>query len=108
MAVARRRNHARTTAFTRILRSLRFAVKVRAKDRTAALDALYTLNAGDPVLETIDAFRMMELPSLRSGSAFCTVNRRPLTYGMAVQAAGGGSRGKLQRVVEMTLRTLPL
>jgi AcrR family transcriptional regulator len=29
-------------------------------------------------------------------------------YGMAVQAAGGASRGKLQRVVEMALRTLPL
>jgi AcrR family transcriptional regulator len=29
-------------------------------------------------------------------------------YGMAVQAAGGASRDKLQRVVEMTLRTLPL
>jgi len=28
-------------------------VKVRAKDRTAALDALYTLNAGGPVTETI-------------------------------------------------------
>jgi AcrR family transcriptional regulator len=29
-------------------------------------------------------------------------------YGMAVQAAGGASRSKLQRVVEMTLRTLPM
>jgi AcrR family transcriptional regulator len=29
-------------------------------------------------------------------------------YGIAVQAAGGASRDKLQRVVEMTLRTLPL
>jgi hypothetical protein len=27
-------------------------------------------------------------------------------YGMAVQAAGGASRSKLQRVVEMALRTL--
>jgi len=27
---------------------------------------------------------------------------------MAVQAAGGASRSKLQRVVEMTLRTLPM
>jgi AcrR family transcriptional regulator len=31
-----------------------------------------------------------------------------ILYGMAVQAAGGASQGKLQRVVEMTLRTLPL
>ena len=31
-----------------------------------------------------------------------------IVYGMAVQAAGGASRDKLQRVVEMMLRTLPL
>jgi hypothetical protein len=29
-------------------------------------------------------------------------------YGMAVEAAGGASRSKLQRVVEMALRTLPM
>ena len=29
-------------------------------------------------------------------------------YGMAVQAAGGASRGELLRVVEMALRTLPM
>jgi len=31
-----------------------------------------------------------------------------IIYGMAVQAAGGARRDKLQDVVEMTLRTLPL
>lgn len=31
-----------------------------------------------------------------------------IVYGIAVQAAGGTNRGKLQRVVEMALRTLPL
>jgi AcrR family transcriptional regulator len=31
-----------------------------------------------------------------------------IIYGMAVQAAGGASRAKLQHIVEMTLRTLPL
>ncbi len=31
-----------------------------------------------------------------------------ILYGMAVQAAGGVSRDKLQRVAEITLRTLPL
>ena len=31
-----------------------------------------------------------------------------IIYGMAVQAAGGVSRDKLQRVAEITLRTLPL
>jgi hypothetical protein len=31
-----------------------------------------------------------------------------IVYGMAVQAAGGASRDKLQHVVEMALRTLSL
>jgi AcrR family transcriptional regulator len=31
-----------------------------------------------------------------------------IIYGMAVQAAGGVRRDKLERVIEMTLRTLPL
>jgi AcrR family transcriptional regulator len=31
-----------------------------------------------------------------------------IVYGMAVQAAGGASRDKLQHLVEMALRTLPL
>jgi len=31
-----------------------------------------------------------------------------ILYGMAVQAAGGASRAKLQRVVEMALQSLPL
>jgi AcrR family transcriptional regulator len=31
-----------------------------------------------------------------------------ILYGMAVEAAGGASRSKLQRVVEMALRTLPM
>ena len=31
-----------------------------------------------------------------------------ILHGMAVQAAGGASRGKLQRLVAMALRTLPL
>jgi AcrR family transcriptional regulator len=31
-----------------------------------------------------------------------------IIYGMAVLAAGGASRDKLERVIEMTLRTLPL
>jgi AcrR family transcriptional regulator len=31
-----------------------------------------------------------------------------ILFGMAVQGVGGASRDKLQRVVEMTLRTLPL
>jgi hypothetical protein len=35
-------------ALTRILRSLRSVMKVHSKDGTAALGALYTLNAGGP------------------------------------------------------------
>ena len=31
-----------------------------------------------------------------------------ILYGIAVQSAGGATRGKLQRVIEMALRTLPL
>ena len=31
-----------------------------------------------------------------------------IIYGIAVQAAGGASRGKLQRIADMALRTLPL
>jgi hypothetical protein len=55
-------------------------VQVRAKARTAALVALYTLLAGNPLLPTMDALRMIEAPSGSSGSAFCTVNRRPFTF----------------------------
>jgi hypothetical protein len=54
-------------------------VQVRANARTAALVALYTLFAGKPLLATMDALRMIEAPSGSSGSAFCTVNRRPFT-----------------------------
>ena len=67
------------TALTRMWRSLRSAVHERAKERTAALVALYTLNAGIPFIETIEALRMMEAPSFISGKAFCTVKRSPLT-----------------------------
>src|SRR3984885_15995908 len=67
------------TAFTRILRSFRSFVHERANDRTAALVALYTLNAGIPLMETIEALRMIERPSAIGGRAFWTVNRTPFT-----------------------------
>ena len=67
------------TAFTRMRRSFKSVVHVRANDRTAALVALYTLQSGNPLLATMDAFRMIDAPSAISGSAFCTVNRRPFT-----------------------------
>jgi hypothetical protein len=33
----------------------------------------------------MDAFRMMEAPSGSSGSAFCTVNRRPFTLMLKIE-----------------------
>ncbi len=67
------------TAFTRMRRSFSSVVHVRANERTAAFVALYTLLAGNPLLPTIDALRMIDAPSGISGSAFCTVNSSPLT-----------------------------
>src|SRR6202042_2539460 len=72
------------SAFTRIFRSFKSVVHVRANDRTAALLALYTLNAGLPVDATIEAFRMIEAPSRTRGRAFCTVNKIPLTFVLKV------------------------
>src|SRR4029077_13646254 len=63
-------------AFTRIFRAFRSAVQVRAKDRTAALVALYTLNDAIPLIETIEALRMIDAPSGMRGSAFCPENNR--------------------------------
>lgn len=54
--------------------------------------------------------------SLRNQKVTCQPNANPadlarhiatILYGMAVQAAGGANHDKLQRVVEITLRTLP-
>src|SRR3989454_5226859 len=67
------------TAFTRMRRSLRSVVNVRARERTAALVALYTLFDANPLLPTTEAFRMIDAPSESSGNAFCTVNRTPFT-----------------------------
>src|SRR6266849_6235603 len=51
------------TALTRILRAFRSRVQLRANDRTAALLALYTLNASAPLIEVVEAVRMIEPPS---------------------------------------------
>ena len=48
-------------------RSRKSLVQVRAKERTAALVALYTLIAGKPLILAINPFRMMEPPSFISG-----------------------------------------
>jgi len=52
----------------------------RPRERaTAALVALYTLLAANPLLPTIDALRMIDAPSGIRGSAFCTVKSSPFT-----------------------------
>jgi hypothetical protein len=58
------------TAFTRMRRSFRSVVQVRANERKAAYVALYTLFAGNPLLPTMDAFKMIEAPLGISGRAF--------------------------------------
>ena len=60
-------------------RSLRSTIQVRANERTAAFDALYTEQAGKPLIDTIEPMRITEEPLISSGSAFCTVNSRPRT-----------------------------
>src|SRR6202023_3761524 len=67
------------TAFTRMPRSFKSVVHVRANERMAAFVALYTLIVGNPLLATIDEFRIIEAPSDSIGSAFCTVKSRPFT-----------------------------
>jgi hypothetical protein len=67
------------TVLTRIWRACKSTVQVRANDRTAAFVALYTLKEALPLLEAIEAVRIIELPSNKSGSAFCTVKSSPLT-----------------------------
>jgi hypothetical protein len=48
------------TAFTRMRRCFKSVVQVRAKERTAALVALETLPAPNPLLAPMAAFRMIE------------------------------------------------
>jgi thiosulfate reductase cytochrome b subunit len=63
-----------------MLRSFKSTSHVRAKERTAALLALYTLNDGKPLMSAIDSFRKMEPPSVNNGNAFCTVKSVPRTF----------------------------
>jgi AcrR family transcriptional regulator len=84
--------------------------------------ALACNEAVDPVRQGLTACRAAGEAALRrrlqraktDGDLPANVNPADLAryvaaivYGMAVQAAGGSSRDKLQRVVEMTLRSLP-
>ncbi len=85
--------------------------------------ALACGEAGDSIRQELAAYRAAGEAALRrrfqraksEGDLRATVNSADLAgcvativYGMAVQAAGGATREKLQNVVEMALRTLPL
>src|SRR5262245_35288492 len=85
------------TAFTRMRRSFKSVVNVRANERTAAFVAQLTLFAGGPLLAPMDAFRMIEAPSGSSGSAFCTVKSTPLhvdAEDRVVQLLGDRAQGR--------------
>ncbi len=66
------------TVLTRIPRGSNSAEKERASERTAALVVLYTAMPGQPLLVTVELFKMMAAPSFKYGRAFWTVKDRPL------------------------------
>src|SRR5712692_4666435 len=74
------------TALTRIRRSLRSAVQVRAKERMAAFVALRTLSEENPLLAAMDAVRMTDAPSESNGSDFCTVKSTPFTLMLKMES----------------------
>src|SRR5215813_6575913 len=49
----------------------------RASERSAALVALYTDTPGNPFEPTTDDVKLIEAPSRRIGSAFCTADSAP-------------------------------
>src|SRR5262249_32660047 len=51
----------------------------RARARSAALVALYTDTPGNPFEPTTDDVKIIDAPSGRIGSAFCTANSAPFT-----------------------------
>jgi hypothetical protein len=55
------------------------------------LQKLRTLNDSIPLIETIEALRMIDAPSGMSGSAFCTENSRPLTLPSNALSEGLGA-----------------
>lgn len=67
------------TTFTRIARAFRSSAHERARLRTAALLALYTLKFAVPFTAAVEPVRMMEAPWVNSGKAFWTVNSTPRT-----------------------------
>src|ERR1019366_1128059 len=67
------------STFTRMPVPFRSSAQVRARLRTAALLALYTLIVGAPVVPALEPVRMIEPPLPISGSAFWTVKIVPFT-----------------------------
>jgi AcrR family transcriptional regulator len=116
-----------STARAVIERLLRGAADLNAAPRNPGgclmvQGALACSEAADPVRQELTARRAAGEAALRrrlqraksEGDLSTTVNPADLAryvaaivYGMAVQAVGGSSRDKLQRVVEMALRSLP-
>src|SRR5258705_821588 len=68
------------TTFDRMRRSLSSTVHVRTNDRKAAFVAPYTPWAAVPLEPATEPVRMIDPPSFRRGSAFCTAKRAPLTF----------------------------
>jgi hypothetical protein len=50
---------------TRMSRPLRSTIQVRANERTAAFDALYTEQAVNPLIDTIERVRITEEPLVK-------------------------------------------
>ncbi len=116
------------TARAVIERLLRGAAELNAAPRNPGgclmvQGALACSEAADSIRQELTACRAAGEAALRrrlrraksEGDLSATVNPADLTryvativYGMAVQAAGGASRDKLQRVVEMALRSFPM
>ena len=72
------------SAVTRMARGASSTAQERAKLRIAALVAAYTLMPARPLMPTTEDSKTIDAPSCRSGSAFCTVNTKPLTLASKV------------------------
>jgi hypothetical protein len=68
------------STLTRMPVPFKSSAQLRAKFRIAAFVALYTLKAGVPMEPVVDPVSMTEPPDRINGSAFCTVNKVPLTF----------------------------
>src|SRR2546422_8965958 len=81
------------TALTRMWRSFKSDVQVRANERTAAFVGLYTLFDANPFLPPMGAFRVIAAPSRRHGSAPLPGNKAPLSLMSEIQAVESSPHG---------------